>query len=191
MAKMLMLNPAPRKRRKVKRKSVAKRRASTRTIRVAAPRKVRRYRRNPIGGMKSSGLLKQSIDAFIGAGGAIGTDVIMKMLPLPAALQTGYARDLTRAAIAVGLGYVTEKGLKQRATGRKMTEGALTVIAHGMAMQAVGANLGLSGYQDWGTQIYPGLNTGIYPNVGTGLAAYQNVAPVSAGLGAYQDSFLQ
>lgn len=191
MAKMLMLNPAPRKRRRKARRKVAKRRTPSVRIVRAAPRKVRRYRRNPVGGIKAKTLMTQTVDAFIGAGGAIGTDVIVKMLPLPDNMKTGYMNDVTRAVTAIGLGYVVEKGLKQRKTGRQLTEGALTVIAHGMAMKAVGANLGLSGYDDWSYSMLPG--TGVYGNVGTGIGAYQNTAPVSTPtttLGAYQNRFV-
>lgn len=191
MAKMLMLNPAPRKRRrKARRKNpIARARTRTRVIRANPVRRVRRRRSNPIGGVKMGGIVNQTVNAFIGAGGAIGTDVIAKMLPLPASMQTGYMQDITRAGIAIALGLVVEKGLRQRATGRKMTEGALTVIAHGMALKAVGPNLGLSAYDDWNTGIYPGMTTAIYPNIGTGMGAYQNAAPVSGGatLAAYQN----
>lgn len=189
MAKMLMLNPAPRKRRrKARRKNPIRARAKTRNI-IAMPKKTRR-RRNPIGGMKANGLVTQTVNAFIGAGGAIGVSSIAKMLPLPTTMRTGYMRDLTHAGLAIGLGLIVEKGLKQRATARKITEGALTVIAHNAMLRAVGPNLGLpnavDGYDDWSTSIYPGLTTAMYPNIGTGMGAYQNAGPIQgANLSAY------
>lgn len=183
MGKIATFNPAPKKKAQPKRKKT--------TAMQAAPKR-RKYKRNPVGGE----ITKQLIDSVIGAGGAIATDVIVRMLPLPESARTGYMVDVAKIVVAIGIGMGTEKLLKQRVIGRKMTEGSLTVIAHGMALRAVGPNLGLpsscvGAWDDFGYQ-YPGVQSSmIQPGNENGFGAYMSAAPImgQAGLGAYMQRY--
>lgn len=177
MAKFMAVNPVKKAR---KTKAVAKT-AKQQT------RKRKRVKRNPI----ANDIVKQVMDAAIGAGGALATEVTARMLPLPDALRTGYAADLTKVVIAIGLGLTTEKLLKQRVAGRQMTQGALTVIAHNAALRLVGPNLGIPATQvgDWDDYgfNYPGVESSfIGQNNASGMGTYMNSAPlVNSPLGVY------
>lgn len=131
-------NPAPRRRR---RRNPVGLNPQKRTRRVyAAP--VRRRRRNPVEGLallnprrryrrsNPAGLLGDTVmPAAMGAAGALGLDVLMGFLPIPAALRTGPARYLVKGAGAIGLGIVAGYVVRP-ATAHQMAVGALTVVIH-------------------------------------------------------------
>lgn len=180
MGKLATFNPA--------KKRAAPKRKTQAVSKTTQPKRRRRAKKNPIGGE----ITKQMLDSIIGAGGALATDVVVRMLPLPDTARTGYMADLTKAAVAIGIGYGTEKLLKQRQTGRKLTEGSLTVIAYNIALRTVGPNLGLpassvGAWDDFGYQ-YPGVESSmIQPGNESGMGAYMNSGPImgQTGLGAY------
>jgi hypothetical protein len=68
------------------------------------------------------------IGAAQGAAGALAVNAIVRYAPLPAMLITGRMAFLTRAALALGVGYVASNVLPNRVAAR-MAEGALTVVA--------------------------------------------------------------
>lgn len=181
MAKFMAVNPAKRAPAKKAKKAVAQQKNTQKRRRKA--------KKNPI----ANDVFKQVMDAALGAGGALATEVTARMLPLPNSMRTGYVADLTKAGIAIGIGMAVEKLLKQRVEGRKMTEGALTVIAHNIALRAVGPNLGLPAtpvgdWDDYGYN-YPGVESSfIGAGNATGMGAYMNSAPLMPNtMGAYLD----
>jgi hypothetical protein len=116
------------------------------------------------------------MDAFVGAGGAIATDLVVNNLPLPPMLADGWGKDLARMGTAIGIGWMMERGLKQKKLGREMVKGSMVVIAHGIVSRNFGANLGLSDFSN--PLYYPGMS------VGTGMGAYDH----SSGMGAYDNA---
>lgn len=148
MPQLLLVNPRKRRKATKRRRTTAKRRRNPLpAVRMSNPRKRRsvRRRRNPIA-MKN--IMTQVTDAAMMAGGAVVTDLISAKLPIPADIKTGQFAPLVRAGIALGVGFIVEKGLKQRALGRKMAEGSLVVIAHDTITKLVGQRLGLSAYEE-------------------------------------------
>lgn len=155
MQELLLINPSKRgaKKRSAKaKKRTAKRRvAKRRTVTVSAKvnpvkRKVmrrrnpvaarrRKYKRNPIGSARAVGrsifgsIMPMVKDAVIGAVGSVAVDYVAGKVrgSLPAALNSGYAYDATKALATVALG-VTLKGVT-RGASIKMAQGALTVQA--------------------------------------------------------------
>jgi uncharacterized membrane protein YgdD (TMEM256/DUF423 family) len=155
MQELLLINP--RKRRAAKKRASPKKRASARrakrkTVTVTAKvnpvkrrvmrrraasstRKRRSYKRNPIGSVRNVGksifgsIMPMVKDAVIGAAGSVAVDYLAGKVrgSLPAALNTGYAYDATKALATVALG-VTLKGVT-RGASLKMAQGALTVQA--------------------------------------------------------------
>jgi len=141
MANLLLANP----RRRKARKTVAKRRTRRTTMKRSVH--ARRRRRNPIGG---NDLMSQVKNAAIGAAGAIGVDIAMSKLPIPANLKSGPMLPAVKGAVAIGLGMLIGKFGKKRALGKQIAEGGLTVAIHSMAKPMV-ANMipgGLSGDDD-------------------------------------------
>lgn len=150
MAQLMLVNPRKRRRtvRKTRAKSPAKRRVARRRNPIQAyatnPARRRRSRRtNP-----AKGIMTQVMDASMMAGGAVLTDLISSRLPIPADLKTGNMAPVVRAGIALSLGFAVEKGLKQKAIGRKMAEGSLVVIAHDFITKQFGSRIGLSAYEE-------------------------------------------
>lgn len=152
--------------------------------RMRARRHHRRHRmRNPF---STRGLIGQIAPALIGAGGAVATDVAMAYLPLPTILQSGWANILTRAAVAVGVGYVAGMVTSTR-IGQEVGAGGLIVVAYSALKQALAPTLGtsikgLSGLADFGdyTPAYSSFPIGSTYGM-AGMGAYMR----SPGMGAY------
>lgn len=187
MAKMLLINPKRRTRRK--RKASARRRTHRVSVVSANPRRKRRHRRrstvahfraNPkrrsfrrsrrksggLGGLMrgGGGLVKGTIlPAATGAAGALAVDVLFGLLPLPANLTTGMLRPVVRLAgayaVGKGVGMVTNKR-----TGDLMMAGAVTVIAYDILKSVVrnfAPNLTLSEYVGYNQLGYIGAGQSV------------------------------
>lgn len=119
-------NPAPR--------PAAKKRRSTKRAASSAG-KVLRYRRNPAQRPASSGPLGMLKDAGLGAAGSIGVgflvDKALTMLPASVPRSPEVAAGLTLLG-ALGVGMLATK-VGQRATGRAIAVGAMTVAADRIA----------------------------------------------------------
>ena len=120
-----------------------KRRSHRRVVRAAAPRRhrsrarhVKRHRRrhsNPR--FSVSGITNQLMPAAYGAAGAIALDVALGYIPLPAMLQSGYAKSATKIVGALGIGWLARKFL--RGKGSAVAAGALTVAVYGLMKQVI------------------------------------------------------
>lgn len=152
-ARMLAANRARRsgKKRTVRAKSTRRRRrsstlqsvkrhgrpASARAFHAAgysrnpARRKLRRYRRNPIGGALNLGNIVTGtlMPAATAATGAIALDVAFGYLPLPDMLKTGPMRHVVKGAGAIALGVVAGMVVK-RETAKQFAAGAMTVVMY-------------------------------------------------------------
>lgn len=170
---------------KHKRKSHKHRRASRRAhyrargrVQNRLHRRRHRSRRvtNPF---SVQGLSGSIMPALIGAGGAIATDIAMAYLPLPTTLQSGWMNVLTRAAVAIGVGYAAG-AVTNKQIGQEVAAGGLIVVAYGALKTALAPTLGasikgLSGLADFGD--YTPSVAGGYGDTG--------LMTGGAGLGAY------
>jgi len=130
-----------------------------------------------------------------GALGAVGLDVAMAYLPLPTMLQTGWANILTRAAGAVGLGWLAGMAMGKK-IGSEVAAGGLIVVAYSGIKQVLAPTLGtsvkgLSGLADFGdyapaygqqsAAMVGGMGAYMAPRMGAymqpRLGAYMNPAP--------------
>lgn len=192
MAGQLMLvNP---KKRKKRRKSTKK------TMLRSAHSRKRRRRKNPIrrnpkrrrsGGKLNVGNIVQNtiMPAATAAGGAIGIDILMGLMPLPENLKTGPMRHLVKGAAAIGAGMLAANFVKPK-TAELFTTGALTVVMYDAGREMIqnfapdmAARMGLSGmglyYDD---DELMGLG---YP--GAGYTGVDNDDDEIDGLGLYYD----
>lgn len=162
MAQMLLVNPRKRRKRRASSKA---RKVRVRRRRRAAPVAVRRrkrnpsarrhrrvrarrhYRRNPIG-LNLRGVQGQVMDAAVGAGGALALDIALGYLPIPENLRTGAAAPLIKGIVAIALGMVASKVIKS-STATKMTQGALTVMLHGIFRETAGRYMPTVQMGDW------------------------------------------
>lgn len=166
MAQLLLANP--RKRRRAKKRTTARRRVSSVTARSVT----KRYRRNPI----RRGTMGNIGDTFskgaIGGVGAVVVDAAMQRLPMiPTNLQTGIPGAITKGLVGIGIGMITSKIMKNKKLGTQLADGAVTVAMYNASKSMIGPALGLSGYDDDGLLGY-----------GDGLLGddmgYYNAAPV-------------
>lgn len=109
-----------------------------------------RRSRNPF---DAKGLTAAIVPAAIGGAGAVGLDILLAYLPLPAALQSGWGNYATKLAGSFGVGYLGGMALG-REKGHLITAGALTVslytILRALAQQSLGTSVkGLSGLADF------------------------------------------
>ena len=124
-------NPQPRRRRA----AAPRRRRATRQVAIfrSNPRPRRRvgrrtYRRNPIGGVKGIG--KMLVPAMGVGAGAVGAEILMGYLPIPADFKTGVLRHITKGAIGIAAGFVLAKVLKQKVLGAYVAAGAVVIATH-------------------------------------------------------------
>lgn len=133
MANLLLANP---KKRKAKRKTTRKAVAKKTTV---------RRRKNPAA---RKGLMTDVIDAGIGAGGAIAVDVVLDKFGsyIPTDLMSEQLQPAIQGLVSLGLGMAAGKFMKNKALGRKIANGGMTVafykIGAPIAMDAVGSMAG-------------------------------------------------
>lgn len=83
----------------------------------------------------------------VGAVGALGLDLLLGYIPLPAALNTPMTRPLVHIAGAIGMGMIAGKMVSRR-VGEQVATGALVVTMYNMLKGFVATampNLPLSG----------------------------------------------
>ncbi len=133
MSEILLVNPRRRRRRKTtvrrrrRRNPVAanprRRRRRTRSV-------ARRRRRNPARRITARSIQRQLTNATQGALGAIGLDIALAYIPLPANMTGPFLTPVIKGLGAVGLGAVAGMTGVRAETANRMTEGALTVQLH-------------------------------------------------------------
>lgn len=159
------------------------RRVRRRRARVAMRRnpirRRRSMRRNPTsGGAINFG--RMLLPAMGIGAGAVGSEIIMGYLPIPATWKTGPMRHITKGAVGVGAGYLIGKVLKQKRLGNFFMLGAVAIATHDWLKEMIASR--------WSS--IPGLSGGMgYLNPGSvarfnGMG-YNRAVPsaVAAGLG--------
>lgn len=143
-------NPAKRRRKRpigTRQYAKSQRTKRTPTTRLRARRRknrVRGYYPNPRRrartgrGMVQNIINRQLQPAAIQASGAIGLDVIYGYFGnfIPAQLNTGMMRHVTKGVVALGMGFVVSNFVKN-ATANEMSKGALTVVMHDAFKEAL------------------------------------------------------
>ncbi len=158
MAQLMLINPKKRKRRastssRKRRAAPRRRRSSTRLVtraRRTGSRIARRVRRSRRSINRPGGFVRGTLaPAAVGGMGALGVDLMLGFLPLPAAVQTGALKPFVRIGAAVALGMIASKIANKR-LGEQVTAGALTVVLYDTIKGGVRSVLpdlpGLSGY---------------------------------------------
>lgn len=131
-------NPIRRRRR---RRYTARRRHTRRAVYLANPIRrrrrrrmsVRRYRRNPSARRLGGAAVTFSRMLLPAAGiglGAVGSEIIMGYLPIPAQFKTGVARHFTKGAVGVTAGLVLGKLFRMRRLGNYFALGAVAIAVH-------------------------------------------------------------
>lgn len=151
LPQILTVNPMAKRRRRSKNPHARRHRARNpfRHKRTHA-RRGRGRMRNPF---DAKGLTAAIVPAAIGGAGAVGLDIALAYLPLPAALQTGWGNYATKIAGSFAVGYLGGMALGKE-KGHLITAGALTVslytILRALAQQSLGTSVkGLSGLADF------------------------------------------
>jgi hypothetical protein len=151
-------NPAPRRARR--RRSVS----------------VRRFRRNPSARRLGGGALNfgKSLLPAIGIGvGAVGAEIIMGYLPIPANFKTGVLRHVTKGVVAVAAGFLIGKVLRQKRLGNFVALGGVVIAAHDALKEVI-------------TSRMPAIPFGQYvPTVRGGLGEYLPRGATGGSLGYY------
>lgn len=140
-------------------------------------RKHRHSRRvsNPFALPSSHSIMGDLTPAAIGGAGAVGLDILLAYIPLPATFQTGWGNYLAKIAGSFGLGMIAGAVTDKR-KAEMVTVGALTVslytIIRSLAQQTIGTSVkGLSGLADFKDySVRPGMGAYMQPRLG----AYMN-----------------
>jgi hypothetical protein len=152
LPQILTVNPMAKRRRKRTKNPHARRHRARNPFRHTSRRRhhAGRRSRNPF---DTKGLMDALIPAAIGGAGAVGVDILLAYLPLPASLQTGWGNYAAKIAGSFAVGYAGGMALG-RDKGHQITAGALTVTAYtivkSLAAQSLGTTVkGLSGLADF------------------------------------------
>lgn len=115
-------NPAP---------PARKKRRPAAAAAAAAPKR-RRFKRNPSGRalMPIKGLGQLVIPAMGVGGGAVGTEILMGYLPIPAHFKSGVMRHITKGVVGLAAGYGLAHFLKQKKLGFYVMAGAVVIATH-------------------------------------------------------------
>lgn len=132
-------NPAParRRRRRVMRRNPIR----SHRRRVSARRS---YRRNPSrrsGGMGGGAFMKMFLPAAGIGLGAIGSEIIMGYLPIPANFKTGVARHITKGVVGIAAGFLIGKVLRQKRLGNFIALGAVVIAVHDGVKEFIAAKM--------------------------------------------------
>lgn len=110
------------------RRSVARRNPSRRR-RVG----VRRMRRNPSARGMGGGAVnfgRMLIPAMGIGAGAVGSEILMGYLPIPASFKTGVLRHVTKGAVGIAAGLLIGKVFKMKRLGNFFALGAVAIATH-------------------------------------------------------------
>lgn len=147
MSELVLVNPRKRRKSPVRRKKRRVSRALS-TVSRRVRRSIGRRRRNPI---RTAGALATVKTSAIGAVGALGVDIAMQKLPIPASLTANpIMAAATKGFVGIGLGMLVSKIGKDRSLGKDIAHGAVTVSLYNAMKGAIGPSLGLSGISDDG-----------------------------------------
>jgi hypothetical protein len=147
-----------------------------------AHRRHYRRHRNPVDSIAGE-VKSMLVPAGIGAVGAVGLNVALAYLPIPASLQSGYGQILVSAAGAAGLGIIAGMIAGKR-VGTAVGVGGLVVTGVQLLNQVLGPTLGssvkgLSGLADF-SDFRGGPGVGAYMRP-AGVGAYMNPAAMLTG----------
>lgn len=166
-------NPVRRRRRRSILRSVARA--------PARRRRARSYRRNPIARRRRSAGLSIPFGKWVipaaGIGlGAVGAEIIVGYLPIPAQFKVGPMRHVAKGAVAVLAGMAIGKLARQKKLGNAIALGGVAVATYDFAKEFLAARL-------------PGVPLGMYMHTGGGSLGYYNPAAVLPGpMGMYVDT---
>lgn len=209
MSELVLVNPRRKRRKATRRKATTRRRKTTarrnptrrrRSVaRRAAPARRRRrsVRRNPKLSFKSV-TRDALIPAGVGAIGALGLDIVMGAVPIPAQFKTGPLGSAVKIVGAIVLGKLAGKMLGSK-RGEQATVGAVTILAYGAVknmLSTYAPGLPLSG-SDFAYNPYPSMgeyvgksnNLGFFPG-GMGAGTMNEYIPqgdyvASDGMGEF------
>lgn len=146
-------NPAPRKRKR----AAPKARRPARQVVVMranpAPRK-RRYKRNPSGRM-FAGVGNLVVPAMGVGAGAVGSEIIMGYLPIPATWKSGILRHITKGGVGVAAGLAISKLLKQKKLGFYVAAGAIVIATHDAIKEFIANRLPMIEQSGFGQYVTP------------------------------------
>lgn len=100
------------------------------------PIRRRSYRRNPIG-MPNLSFRKMLLPAAAIGVGAVGSELVMGYLPIPATLKTGVLRHITKGVVSLVIGWGIANLLKQRKMGEAFALGGLVIAVHDATKEAI------------------------------------------------------
>jgi len=135
---------------------------------------VRRYARNPIGRRRRSAMAGGALNfgkmllPAIGIGiGAVGAEVIMGYLPVPANFKTGVLRHVTKGAVAIAAGLLISKFLKQKKIGNAIALGGVVIAAHDALKEVITARMPAIPFGQYMPLSQAGGSLGYYSPAGT------------------------
>jgi hypothetical protein len=109
------------------------------------------FRRNPIGrgGLSLGAVMGLVAPGVLVGGGAVGAEVVMGYLPIPAAWKTGYVRHLVKGGLGVAGGLIIADVFGMKKLGEYFALGAVAIASH-------------DAFKDMITTQMPGLSFGEY-----------------------------
>jgi hypothetical protein len=189
LPQILMVNPMAKSRRRRAKNPHHRRTRARNPFRHKHHRRHARSR-NPF---DAKGLTAALVPAAIGGAGAVGLDILLAYIPLPATFQSGWGNYAAKLAGSFGIGYLGGMALGKE-KGHLITAGALTVslytILRALAQQSLGTSVkGLSGLADFRDYRRAGMGAYMDPAtvVRTGaIGRMAQAAPIAARpMGAY------
>lgn len=109
--------------------------------------------------------------------GAVGSELVMGYLPLPANFKTGVLRHVTKGGVSVVAGLTIAKFLRMKRVGEAFALGGIAIATHDAIKEWIVSTMPNAKFGEYGMYLAPGA-------AGRGLG-YVNPAQLTNGMGMY------
>lgn len=154
--------------------------------RVMRRNPVRRMRRNPSARGAAVNFGKMLLPAMGIGAGAVGSEILMGYLPIPANLKMGVMRHVTKGVVGIGAGYIIGKVFKMKRLGNFFMLGAVAIATHDAIKEVIAnkaSGINQTGFGQY-TRLPRGLGKGMgYINPAATRSFGQYVEPLRSQFG--------
>lgn len=183
-------NPIRRRRRRVTRRRAFSRNPITTMRRNPRRRRrsvaTRRFRRNPSARAAGVSMGKMLLPAMGIGAGAVGAEILMGYLPIPANFKTGALRHVTKGAVGIAAGMIIGKVFKMKRLGNYFALGAVAIATHDFLKEIIASRASGINTSGFGQYVRPlGRQFGGmgYINPAATARMGQYVAPLASQFG--------
>lgn len=151
-------NPVRRRKRRAPMRARRRRSFMSNPVRRVSRRRkssVRRFRRNPSVRGAAVNFGKMLMPAMGIGAGAVGAEILMGYLPIPANFKTGVLRHVTKGLVGVAAGMILGKVFKMKRLGNYFALGAVAIATHDAIKELIASKASSINTSGFGQYVRP------------------------------------